>query len=39
MMHTLDYTEQKFTPQKSAIAASLMDKYYDYGTKLFKYYQ
>jgi hypothetical protein len=39
LMHTLDYTEQKFTPQESAIAASLIDRHYEYGTKLFKYYQ
>jgi hypothetical protein len=39
LIHTLDYTEQKFTPQESVIAAALTDKYYEYGTKLFNYYQ
>lgn len=39
LIHTLDYTDQKFTLQESVIAAALMDKYYEYGTKLFNYYQ
>jgi hypothetical protein len=39
LMHTLDYTDQKFTPQESAIAAALMDRHYECGTKLFNYYE
>ena len=39
MMHTLDYTDQKFSPQESAIKAASMDRDYECGTQLFKYYQ
>jgi hypothetical protein len=39
LMHNLDYTDKKFTSQESVIAAALMDRYYQYGTKLFRYYE
>lgn len=39
LMDTLDYTNKNFTPQESVIAAALMDQHYQYGTKLFHYYE
>lgn len=39
LIHNLDYTEQRLTPQESVIAAASMDSYYEYGTKLFHYYE
>ena len=39
LIHNLDYTNQRLTLQESVIAAASMDSYYEYGTKLFRYYE
>ncbi|MGL4881138.1 MAG: hypothetical protein ACRC8K_08740 [Waterburya sp.] len=38
LIHTLDYSDRKLTPQEAVIAAAGMDKQYKYGTQLFEYY-
>ena len=39
-MHSLDYyTGKTFTPQESVIKAAAMDRDYECGTQLFKYYE
>lgn len=37
-MHGLDYTDQQFSPQESTIKAAAMDRDYQFGTQLFRYY-
>ena len=37
LMHTLDYTDQRFTPQEAVVEAAAMDRHYEGGTKLFRY--
>ena len=39
LMHSLDYTDKKFSPQESVTKAALMDRDYEYGTQLFEYYK
>jgi|GEM_PF-1896914 len=39
LMHFLDYSEQQFSPQESVIKAAAMDRDYQFGTKLFHYYE
>ncbi|GAB4553896.1 MAG: hypothetical protein Tsb0014_47120 [Pleurocapsa sp.] len=38
MMHSLDYTEQQFSPEEATFKAAVMDKDYQFGTQLFYYY-
>jgi hypothetical protein len=38
LMHRLDYTDKIFTPQESVAEAAAMDKHYEFGTQLFRYY-
>lgn len=39
LAHSLDYTDRIFTLQESVAEAALMDKHYEFGTKLFRYYE